>query len=147
MLRFAKLTCALALGAAGLCAQPISTISVETTGMVGIAAGNTARLNLLNLSPGAAITCTATVTYIDANNDVLKTGTLTILPSQSQSLDLRSGVDLSIVAGDRREIRAQITIQNSCTLVPTLEVFNSVSGQTQVVLGHTVAIPLVPAAN
>ena len=152
MFPFAKLTCVLALGAAALCAQPIITVTVETTGMVGIAAGETARMNLLNpgvLAPAVGAVCTAGVSFIDAGNTVLKTGTLTITPGQSQFLDLRSDLDLSLTAGDRREIRAQFTVPSSCTLKPTLEVFDFITGRTEVVLGGTVAVPTVvtPASN
>ncbi len=150
MYRLTKLTCALAFGAAALCAQTVSTLSVETTGMVGIAAGETARMNLLNpgvLAPAVGVVCTAGVTYLDATGTVLKTGSLTIVPGQSQSFDLRSDTDLSLAAGDRREIRAQISIENSCKLVPTLEIFDFITGRTQVVLGHTVAVPSVVAGS
>jgi hypothetical protein len=150
MYSFAKLTCALALGAVALCAQTVSTLSVETTGMVGIAAGETVRLNLLNpgvLAPAVGATCTATVTYLGPEDGTLKTATVTVDPGKSQSVDLRSDMDLSLTAGDREQIRAQISTQNSCKLIPTLEIFDFITGRTQVVLGHTVAVPSVVAGS
>ena len=75
--------------------------------------------------------------------------------------DLRSDADLGIVAGDRREIRAVIAMPMvlpptaasstpappACKLIPTLELFNTISGQTLVVLGHVETIPAAAAAN
>ena len=148
MYPIAKLTCALALSATAMCAQTVSTLSVKTTGMVGIAEGETARLNLLNpgvLPPAVGVVCTASVTFFDANDTALKTANLTVLPGKSQSVDLHSDTDLSLASNQRREIRAQITAQNSCKLVATFEIFDSLTGRTQVLTGHTVSIASVTA--
>src|SRR5580704_9059021 len=85
--------------------------TVQTTGMVGIADAQTAQLNLLNPgvpAPALGMLCTAAVAFVDASGTVLKSASLTIAPGKSQSFILRSDVDLSLVAGDRREIRATI---------------------------------------
>ncbi len=58
----ARDTCVLALGAMALSAQTIPVDTVRTTAMVGIASGETARLNLLNPAPVATSISTATVT-------------------------------------------------------------------------------------
>jgi len=105
MYPIAKLTCALALSATAMCAQTVSTLSVKTTGMVGIAEGETARLNLLNpgvLPPAVGVVCTASVTFFDANDTALKTANLTVLPGKSQSVDLHSDTDLSLASNQRR---------------------------------------------
>lgn len=101
--------------------------------------------------------CTAAVSFVDASGAVLKSATLTVVPGQSMSFTLRGDTDLSLVAGDRREIRATIGIPPfvpgattssapACKLIPTLEVFDTVSGRTLVVLGHVVTVPSVVAA-
>ena len=70
---------------------------------------------------------------------------------------LRSDTDLNLVAGDRREIRATITIPPaatptaivaapSCKLIPTLEMLDTPSGRTLVILGHVAAVPSVVTA-
>ena len=51
MSKFVGLTCAFLMGGAALCAQSTLPAVVETTGVVGLAEAQTARLNLLN--PGA----------------------------------------------------------------------------------------------
>jgi len=151
--------CALALSTAALSAQAIPVnVNVETTGMVGLADAQTAQLNLLNpgvLPPALGVVCTASASFLDANGTVLKTATLTIPPGKSMPLILRSDTDLKLVAGDRVEIRATITTppfvppptatstpisSSSCKLIPTLEVLDTTSGRTLVVLGHVTAV-------
>lgn len=159
-----RLTCAFALVSAASMAQtPISAPipEVRTTGMIGIADTQTARLNLLNpgiQSNAVGVVCTAKVSFLDGNGNVLKSGTLVVSPGKSAALDLRSDTDLSLATNERKEIRAQITIPastvpppstaptaaaESCKTVPTLEIFDTVSGRTLVTLGHTVAVPAV----
>jgi hypothetical protein len=167
MSNFARLTCALALSALALSAQviPVSK-TVQTTGMVGLADAQTAQLNLLNpgvLPPAVGVICSATVTFVDANGTVLKSGIVSVPPGKAGAFDLRSDTDLNLVAaGDRREIRATITIPAfpppptatsapatavACKLIPTLEIFDTTSGRTLVTLGHVETVPSVVAAS
>jgi hypothetical protein len=165
MSNYARITCVLALSACVLSAQPATSVTaaVQTTGMVGVADSQTAQLNLLNPgvpSPAAAAICIANVSFVDANGVVVKSGTLTVPPGQSRALDVRSDTDLSIVSGDRREIRALISIPgilppagstsvvlSACKLIPTLEIFDTVTGRTLVTLGHVVDVSPVPATH
>jgi hypothetical protein len=163
MYKLVCLTCALALG---LVAQtiPVSQF-IQTTGMIGIADAQTAQLNLLNpgvQAPAVGMVCTATVSFVDATGTVLKSGSLTVIPGKSMSFILRSDTDLSLVAGDRREIRAVISVPSfvppptatgttpvsaACKLIPTLEMLDTVSGRTLVVLGRVVEVPSVVTAT
>ncbi len=163
MSNYARFTCVLALSACALSAQTVPVpATVETTGMIGVADAQTAQLNLLNpgiQAPALGVVCTAAVSFIDANGVVVKTGTLTVPPGQSKALAIRSDIDLNVVAaGDRREIRAVISIPAilpptptptatavapACKLVPTLEILDTVSGRTLVTLGHVVEVPAV----
>jgi len=157
MIHTTRLTCLLALGAISLAAQSIPAENVQTTGMVGLAAGQTARLNLLNpgvLPPAMGVICTAAVTYIDGAGAVLKTATVAVPPGVSMSVDLHSDTDLALASNARREIRATIarpavpppTASSSatppaCKLVHTLEIFDTITGRTQAILGHVVTVP------
>ena len=161
MFRFAQLSCALALAAAALSAQTVPVpASVETTAMVGIAEGQTAQLNLLNpgvLAPAVGVLCSANVAFVDATGTVVKTALVMVAPGKSASVAVRSDTDLAIAAGERREIRATIAMPAivppptaagtatpmipACTLVPTLEIFDTTTGRTMVTLGHTVSVP------
>ena len=165
MLKYFNSTCALmALSAFALNAQvTTATQTILTTGMVGIADAQTAQLNLLNpgVLPGAsAVACTAAVSFVDASGIVLKSASLTVLPGQSMSFSLRSDTDLNLVAGDRREIRATISspaitpvatasaaLIAACILIPTLEMIDTVSGRTLVVLGHAATVPSLVTAT
>lgn len=165
MLKYVQSTCALmALGALSLAAQVTNTLpAVQTTGMIGVADAQTAQLNLLNpgvLAPAVGVMCKANVSFVDAGGTTLKSATLTISPGQSQSFSLRSDVDLNLVSGARREIRAVISIPPiatpvastaaavpACKVIPTLEILDTVSGRTLVILGHAKTIPSVVAAT
>ena len=113
-MKYTHLNCALALSfalsALTLSAQAI-TPTIETTGMIGIADAQTAQLNLLNpgiLPPALGVACSAVVSFVNAAGAVLKSMPLIIPPGQSMSFSIRSDVDLSLLPGDRREIRATI---------------------------------------
>jgi hypothetical protein len=161
-------TCVFTLSALALTAQTSTPVAAPVThlrtfGMLGLAEGQTARLNLLNpgvLAPGAtAEVCSASVAFLDAQGNVLKTGTITANPGQSPNFDVDSDADLKLAVDERREIRA--TIQEAplppssgspavhCRLIPTLEIFDTLTGKTTTVLGHAHELlePIVPAAN
>jgi hypothetical protein len=156
-MKFARYTCLLALGAAAGLAQTTTAIAItRTTGMVGIANAQTGRLNLLNPGTtwsGASLVCTAAVSFFDGDGNHLKSTTLSIPPGQSMLFDLHSDADLNLAVGARLEIRAVITQPGvpgatptsaptqACPLVPTLEIFDTISGRTLVTLGHAHVVP------
>jgi len=147
---FAGAALAMAGGAAAQSTQPMLPVAIHTSGMVGLTAGQTARLNVLNpgaLAPATGATCAAGLSFLNADGVVLKTTSVTVPPGQSMSFNLDRDVDL-IVSDFRVEIRAVIVYtSNTCALLPTLEVFNDDSGRTQFVVGRFVAIPLVLTAT
>jgi hypothetical protein len=161
MFKLVRLTCVLTLGAWALNAQTVPvTANVETTGMVGIGYGQTAQFNLLNPgveAPAVGVLCTASVSFVDGTGAVLKTGTLTVAPGKSQALVLHSDTDLNLAVNDRREIRATVStpgiipvataivVSPGCSLIPTLEIIDTASQRTLVVLGHVTTIPSVVA--
>jgi hypothetical protein len=163
MFHYIRFACVLMASTVAALAQPAIVAplaNVQTTGIVGIADAQTARLNLLNpgvQAPLSAIACTATVTFIDGDSNQLKSATFTVTPGKSSYLDLRSDTDLNLAAGDRSEIRAVISIlttttippppsttpvaaSTSCSVIPTLEIFDTSTGRTLVTLGHTTAV-------
>ena len=65
--------------------------SLRTSGMVGLATGPTARLNLLNppVQPTAtAASCSAAVPFVDAAGAVIQSSTVSVQPGQSLPYDL-----------------------------------------------------------
>ncbi len=150
-------TCVLTLAAAGLSAQtttPVTTVHQRSSGMVGIAEGETARVNLLSPDLPAplatGVMCSATVSFVNAQGTVLKSGTLTAIPGQSVHIDLDTVADLKYAVNERHEIRTTIQVPvvpppsgsataavPVCRLIPTLEIFDTLTGRTSVILGHT----------
>ena len=154
MLRYVGSMCVLALGLSAQVA--VGTETVQTTGMVGIAFAQTAQLNLLNpgvLPPAVGAICTAVVSFVDDTGTVIKSTTLSVAPGKSLPFILRSDTDLNLATGGRREIRATISIlaaaaassvtTPACKMIPTLEMLDTVSGRTLVVLGHAATVPSV----
>ena len=149
---------ALALGAQG---QVISPQTVKTTGVIGLAQGQTARFNIFNpgvQAPALGMICTANVSLYYGDGTLIKSATLTVKPGQSEFVDVVESRDLTLTFGDRREVRAQFVIPGilppvtaaagtttgpACKLVPTLEIFDNATGRTLVSLGRAVEIPQV----
>jgi hypothetical protein len=138
------------LGLAGAAvAQTASSSAVmpafRTSGMVGLAAGQTARLNVMNPgTEGPAIagpSCSAQLAFVNAAGLVLKSLLVNVPAGQSTPFDLEREVDLASVTGLRVEVRATIKPPASvatatanaatCRLIPTLEVFDDATGRTQ----------------
>ena len=143
---------------------PITTTSqIQTSGMVGITAGQNARLNALN--PGlpapfaTAARCSAQLSFVDEQGIVLKTASVTVDPGKSLGLDLNRDKDIASSAG-RVEIRAVVSTPPVvpptaaappivqplpfCTLIPTLEIIDNDTLKTHVVLTEVrfVSLPL-----
>jgi hypothetical protein len=154
-----------ALAAAGAFAQStIPPVVVHTTGMIGLAEGQTARFNVLNpgvLPPALGLVCTATLTFIGADGKVLKTASVTTTPGQAQFLDLFGDADLGLMIDARKQIRATFTLpaivpppatstasaavpQSACKLIGTLEILDTLTGRTQAVVGGTHLVPSGP---
>jgi hypothetical protein len=155
MFQLAQKMCVFTLAAAGLYAQTVTTPPVQvtrTTGMVGIAEGQTAQLNALNPDPAtpAGLLCSGLLTFLGGDGKVLKSMTVNVAPGTSQHLTLDSVLDLALAVNARKEIRAIITTTAPvCKLIGTLEIFNTLDGHTLVTLGtvHVIPSPAVLPAS
>ncbi len=168
MFTFTQRMCVFAMAAVGLFAQSTPVVpapETRTSGMIGVADGQVARVNVLNpgvAAPAAGVVCTATLNFWDGKGTLLKTGPAIVLPGQSQYLDLFGDKDLALTGLDRREVRATITIPavatpptsttvlpSACTLIGTLEIFDEATSKTLVVLGlgHQVPSASVTTTN
>jgi hypothetical protein len=167
MFKHAQRICVFTLAATGLFAQTVPTQETKTTGAVGIAYGQTARFNVLNKGTTATavgVVCSALLTYYDGKGALLKQSTVTVLPGQIGSLDLFSDADLALPAVQRKQIRATFSVplivpaptltgtqaggttstpSPACPLIGTLEIFDALSGKTEVVLGATHLVPVI----
>jgi hypothetical protein len=156
MFRYAQRICVFTLAAAGAFAQATSTpapstvTTTSTTGMIGLAEGQTARLNVLNpgiLAPAVGMICTVNLAFTDGTGKLLKTTTVSVAPGQSAAFDLISDTDLYLAIGTRVEIRASIIPPATCKLIGTLEIFDSSTKRTEAVLGGWHEIPAAPTTT
>lgn len=128
-----------------------------TTGMVGITTTQTAQVNVLNLGPTG--TCSIQISFVDPNNKTLATSTvLSPAAGDAVSFDV-VGKALAASVTARPEIRGvvktvptpvaasatAVTPVSACSLMTTLEVFDTVSGVTQVFTSDTQAVPTLVA--
>src|ERR1700722_6511954 len=91
-------------GAIAQTTTPVATVETRTTGVVGIAAGQTARFNVLNAGinfSATRIACAAVLNYYDAVGALLKSATVTVVPGTAGFLDLFSIADLSLAVDQR----------------------------------------------
>ncbi len=159
MLEFANRICVFALASAGLFVPAVSAQTnmpvtvTRTTGLVGIAEGQTAQLNALNPYDGGS-SCSAVLSFIADDGTVLKTKSVTVASGTGQHLQLDSVIDLALAASVRRDIRGTLTIaaaaptstgsstttttttplKAACRLIGTLEIYNTSNGHSQVTL-------------
>jgi hypothetical protein len=149
-------------------AQPaimVASPEYVTFGMVGLGTGQTARLNALALPVGGPIiagaSCQVTFDFYDAKGDSLKTATLPVAQGAAVNYDLawtEITVPTATPPTNRVEIRGTVRaalvisspvvtpvppLSGSCPLLPTMEIFDTSSGQTAVVLQQTTALSLV----
>jgi hypothetical protein len=172
MLRYAQRICVFMVAAAGMYAQTTApnmpVTDTRTSGAVGIAQGQTARFNVLRPNETATATCSAVLTYFDGVGTQLKTSTVIVAPGTVGYLDLFSDTDLALAVAQRKQIRVTVAVPvvtpssssspptakavPACRLIPTLEIFDAVTGKASVVLGgfHHIADDTVtptPASN
>jgi hypothetical protein len=164
MIKHAQEICVFTLIIAGFSAPAVyaqTSMPVQvtrTTGLVGIAEGQTAQINALNpavaSSAAPATACAGVLSFIGGDGAVLKTKTVSVAPGTGQHLDIDSVADLALAVGARRNIRATLSIaaaspatstttalQPVCELIGTLEIFNTLDGHTLVSLGTSHEVP------
>jgi hypothetical protein len=134
-----------------------------TTGMAGFTSAQTARLNVLNVSPvtATAQSCSVQLAFYDEKNNLLKQATVNgLAPQTATSLDLNRPEAASVSpAALRAQIRGVVrsvppliaypvvpstVIVASCTVMTTLEIFDSATGVTQVFTSDTSPGLVVP---
>ena len=121
-------------------------------GMVALGPEQIARLSIVNIAQaGPTPACAVEGTFLDSQGKSLKSAKTPLEPQKSVALEL----DRSEVPGatGRVPIRAIFSYTvpatpgilmpgSVCTLVPTLEIFEKVSGKTVLVLSDAKAVPL-----
>jgi len=153
MFKFAQALCALAVAAGGLQAQTVSISSTARTfGMVGIVAGQTARLNVLNygvVTPtptSVTAGCAVTLKIVDSNGKTLASKTVTVVAGTSTYLDYSPAFATAVP--QRLQIRGEVDTPAAvpatatgqvipvmaCSLLPTFEIYDNVGQKTELVM-------------
>jgi hypothetical protein len=133
---------------------PIAIPSTEfSSGMVGLASGQTARLNVVNVGAPtpSPLPCVLVLAFVDSDGKILKQVIASVMTGKAALLDLPQG-DIDGNAGNhlggnnvaRLQIRgigynpllagSAIPQPLSCNLVPTLELFDTKSGKTAAIV-------------
>ena len=147
----------------------IASPQYVTFGMVGLSTGQTARLNAFALPLGGPIiagaSCQVTFDFYNEAGKSVKSGTATVAQGAAVHFDmLRTEVDAWRARSEiRGTVRAAFVNPSAvpmpgtpvtpvtpitpvfgfCSVLPTMEIFDSTSGQTTVVLQQTTALSLV----
>jgi hypothetical protein len=120
--------------------------------VVGIAAGQTARLNILYPSipaPFLQAMCAVTASIVDDQGAVLKTQDFQMIGGKTASLSL--GADTELPGDHHAQIHAlTFTLATSstggyCEVLPSLDIVDNATGRTLVHLETTVTYPRQPA--
>lgn len=133
-----------------------STPPYVTFGMVGIIDGQSARLNALLLPTGGPLvaggSCQVTFTFLNDQGTTIASATMPATQNQAVHFDFPP---LPTAATTRTEIRGTVqvaftvtpgstaTAGPACAIVPTMEIFNPTTGQTELVLENPHALPEV----
>jgi hypothetical protein len=140
------LNCALAMAQS---AAPSFQNLQQTSGVVGIAPGQTARLNVLYPTAPAPILqllCSATLTISDDQGKTLKSSDIAQLTAgKSVSLDVNADADLAGIP--RTQIHGNSIAPAGCQLVVTLEIIDNATQRTVLVVGGVPSYPLLPIAQ
>ena len=149
---------------------PTSASQTQTFGMTGVAANQTARLNALNSAPQpsgsagalpAPSTCKVTLQIFDDQGTKLQELVIDNLsPGKAINLDYARPSSTTPAVPLRIQVRGVVTISSAfastivavngpaiiapafCSVVPTLEVFDSDTGKTQVILANASSVPV-----
>jgi hypothetical protein len=143
-------------------AQPafLSSSQYLTFGMVGITPGQSARINALLLPAGGPIiaggSCQVTFTILNDQGATLASATMPVTQNQSVQFDYPAlPLPLPTSGTMRTEIRGTVqtafTVTSgspvaagpTCAVVPSMEIVNPTTGQTELVLENTHPLPEV----
>jgi len=144
-----KIFLTIVLGAGGVSmvsAQP-STMTTRQASFppVGVALTETMQVNLFNqdapATTGTAPSCTGSISFVDSTGKAIAGtgGNFTVAAGQTQSISiLGSKASTNTSTGARAEVRAVVTLNSvhgtPCSLVDSLETFDSTTGATHVYL-------------
>lgn len=114
-----------------------------TTNVVGVAAGQTARLNVLYPTAPAPILqalCSVTLNIADDQGKILRTTTVSqLIGGKTVNLDVNADTDLA--GSERTEIHGYV-ITPGCALTASLELIDNATQKTLLVTGSALTYPV-----
>jgi hypothetical protein len=119
---------------------PIASAPQFSSGMVGLASGQTARLNVVNVGApnGFPLPCVLALAFLDSDSKILKQMFVSVGFGKAAFVDLvNSGARIQIRGiGYNPLLRPESAIPQplSCQLVPTLELFDTETGRTTTIV-------------
>jgi hypothetical protein len=139
-------------GANAIAQSPAFQNQQRTSGVVGVATGQTARLNVVYPTapaPILQILCSANLVIADDQGKILGSkDAAQLIAGRSVSLDVNADTDLQGSA--RTQIHGFSIAPNGCHLVTTLEIIDNATQKTVVVVGSESTYPVaqpVPATG
>ncbi|HLK63149.1 MAG TPA: hypothetical protein VKU19_06895 [Bryobacteraceae bacterium] len=131
-----------------LAQSPGFTNSQQTSGVVGVTSGQTARLNVVYPTvpaPILQIQCPASLAIADEQGRIIKNNPPILLTGgHSTSLDVNADTDLAGAA--RTQVHGFVVSQNGCRFVTTLEIIDNATQKTVVVAGGEQTYPFAATA-
>ena len=128
---------------------PSFTNRQQTSGIVGIVAGQSARVNVLYPTAPAPILqplCSLTLAIVNDQRNVLKSATIPqLIAGNSASLQLNADTDLA--GAPRTGIYALIIGTQGCSLVSNLEIIDNATQKTLLVVGAGLTFPVTSSAG
>lgn len=122
---------------------PLAANQQMTTGVVGIAPGQTARINVLYPTAPAPILqplCSVNLNIADDQGKILKTLAVSqFVAGRSVSLDLNADTDLA--GSPRTEIHGFSVAPPACIFTATLELIDNITQKTVLVIGGRQTYP------
>jgi hypothetical protein len=117
----------------------------QTSGVVGVTAGQTARLNVLYPTAPAPILqvlCSATLVIADDQGNILESKDVSqFIAGKSVSLDMNADTDLA--GSTRTQIHGFSIAPNGCRLLTTLEIIDNATQKTLLVVGSEATYPFL----
>lgn len=133
---------ALLSGTLAIAQSPSFQNQQRTTNVVGVAIGQTARLNVLYPTAPAPIlqaVCSVTLNIADDQGNLLKTTTVSrLIGGKSVNLDVNADTDLAGSA--RTEIHGYV-VTPGCSLTASLELIDNATQKTLLVVGSALTYP------
>ncbi len=126
---------------------------LHNSGVVGIAAGQTAKLNVLYPAVPAPLLqamCSVTLSILDDQGTVLKTQDVQMLGGKTATLALNADTELSGHAAQIHALTVTPPVSGAggyCSILPSLDIVDNATGKTVVHLETTITYPIPVAAR